>query len=86
MDALNSMTMFDTLLMILISIILIVGVYQFYFFPQNHPLKEPRELSTKADDKIPFIPDYIFHCAGTSSVYKSMKYKKKDYINKYFRH
>jgi membrane-associated phospholipid phosphatase len=64
MDALNSMTMFDTLLMILISIILIVGVYQFYFFPQNHPLKEPRELSTKADDKIPFIPSWAWLYSG----------------------
>lgn len=36
-------------------------------------------ISKSTLDKIPFIPDYIFHCAGTSSVYKSMKYKKKDY-------
>jgi len=58
------MTTLDTLLMLLISIILIVGVYQFYFFPQNHPLKEPRELSTKIDDKIPFVPSWAWLYGG----------------------
>ena len=58
------MTTLDTLLMILISIILIVGVYQFYFFPQNHPFKEPRELSTRVDDKIPFFPSWACLYSG----------------------
>jgi len=58
------MTTLDTLLLIFISIILIVGVYQFYFFPQNHPFKEPRELSTRVDDKIPFIPSWAWLYSG----------------------
>ncbi len=58
------MTTLDTLLLIFISIILIVGVYQFYFFPQNHPFKEPRELGTRLDDKIPFIPSWAWLYSG----------------------
>jgi len=58
------MTTIDTLLMMLISIILIVGVYQLYFFPQKHPFKEPRELNTRVDDKIPFVPSWVWLYSG----------------------
>lgn len=58
------MTILDVLLMMLVTIILIVGVYQFYFFPQNHPFKAPIEFSTTIDDKIPFISNWAWVYSG----------------------
>ena len=40
-------------------------------------------LNTNNLKKIPFIPDYIFHCAGTSSVSKSFIKSKEDYEKNY---
>tara|TARA_B110000305_G_scaffold70427_1_gene79094 strand:+ start:183 stop:1052 length:870 start_codon:yes stop_codon:yes gene_type:complete len=40
-------------------------------------------LNTNNLKKIPFMPDYIFHCAGTSSVSKSFIKSKEDYEKNY---
>jgi hypothetical protein len=46
----------DYLINLILSGILIVGVYQFYFFTQRHPLKKARVFSSPLDERIPFWP------------------------------
>ena len=58
------MNTLDILIMMLMTVVLIVGVYQFYFFPQKHPFKAPIELPTKLDDKIPFVPCWAWVYSG----------------------
>ena len=50
------MTAADYLINLVLSVILIVGAYQFYFFTQRHRLRKPRVLRSPIDDRIPFIP------------------------------
>ncbi|MDR0563591.1 MAG: phosphatase PAP2 family protein [Azoarcus sp.] len=47
---------FDYFVHLILSCILIVGAYQFYFFTQKHIWFKTREFKTFLDDKIPFIP------------------------------
>ena len=46
----------DLFVMVLMTIVIIVGVYQFYFLTQAHMLKPARRFSTKFDEMIPFRP------------------------------
>lgn len=50
------MTAVDYIVNLVLSGILIVGAYQFYFFTQRHPLRAAREFHSPLDEKIPFVP------------------------------
>ena len=54
----------DLFVMALMTIIIIVGVYQFYFLTQDHMLKSARRFSTRFDDKIPFQPGWVWIYSG----------------------
>ena len=43
-----------------IAILLIIGGYQVYFTPQRAPLREPVQLMTWIDEKIPFSPGWVW--------------------------
>lgn len=43
-----------------LSVILIVGIYQFYFWCQRNPLAEPRELKLRIDELIPYWPSWVW--------------------------
>jgi len=43
-----------------LSVFLIVGVYQFYFWCQRHQLARPRELRMPIDDWIPYRPHWVW--------------------------
>jgi membrane-associated phospholipid phosphatase len=45
---------------IVLSVILIVGVYQFYFFCQRHPVRPSRELKMSIDGWIPYRPGWVW--------------------------
>ena len=49
------MTAVDYVVNLVLSGILIVGAYQFYFFTQRHPLRPARVLHSPLDEKIPFV-------------------------------
>jgi len=45
---------------LVLSAVLIVGGYQFYFWCQRNALFEPRELGTFLDERIPFMPAWVW--------------------------
>ena len=45
---------------LVLSVILIVGVYQFYFWCQRNALAAPRELKLRLDDWIPYWPSWVW--------------------------
>ncbi len=45
---------------LVLSVILIIGVYQFYFWCQRNPLAAPRELKLRVDDWIPYWPSWVW--------------------------
>ena len=51
----------DYVVHIVLSVILIVGVYQFYFFCQRHPMRPSRELKMRIDDWIPYRPGWVWY-------------------------
>jgi membrane-associated phospholipid phosphatase len=44
----------------MLSVFLIVGVYQFYFWCQRNPVGRPRELRLRIDDWIPYRPGWVW--------------------------
>lgn len=58
------MTSVDYLLHFMLSMFLIVGVYQFYFWCQRRSLVPPRELKLPWDDCIPFRPHWVWVYSG----------------------
>lgn len=50
----------DYVISLITAIIMIVGGYQFYFFVQRHHLGEPRQMSTRFDDYVPFRPGWVW--------------------------
>ena len=54
------MTTADYLIDLVLSVFLIVGVYQFYFWCQKNPLVPPRELRSSMDDWIPYRPGWVW--------------------------
>jgi len=50
----------DYLIHLILSVFLIVGVYQFYFWCQRNPLRSPRELGSSLDDWIPYWPVWVW--------------------------
>lgn len=54
------MTASDYLIQLTLSVFLIVGVYQFYFWCQRNALTEPRQLRLAVDDMIPYRPNWVW--------------------------
>ena len=54
------MTPADYLIHLTLSVVLIVGGYQFYFWCQRNPLAQPRELRLPVDDVIPYWPQWVW--------------------------
>jgi membrane-associated phospholipid phosphatase len=50
----------DRIIQLVISVFLIVGVYQFYFWCQRNPLAPARELRLPVDDLIPYRPRWVW--------------------------
>ena len=57
-----------------LSVFLIVGIYQFYFWCQRNPLAEPRELKLGIDEWIPYWPSWVW-------IYSCIYYPLILYIN-----
>lgn len=50
----------DYLIHLTLSVFLIIGGYQLYFWCQRNPFTEPRELRLGVDDRIPFWPGWVW--------------------------
>ena len=50
----------DRIIQLIVSVFLIVGVYQFYFWCQRNPLTEAREFRLPLDDRIPYRPRWVW--------------------------
>jgi membrane-associated phospholipid phosphatase len=50
----------DRIIQLIVSAVLIVGVYQFYFWCQRNPLAAPRQLRLPLDDRIPYRPRWVW--------------------------
>ena len=48
------MTFSDYFINLILSAVLIIGAYQFYFFTQRHPLRKPIVWDSVVDEEIPF--------------------------------
>jgi membrane-associated phospholipid phosphatase len=64
----------DYMIHLTLSIFLIIGVYQFYFWCQRHQLARPRELRLPMDDWIPYRPNWVW-------IYSFLYYPVILYIN-----
>jgi membrane-associated phospholipid phosphatase len=64
----------DYLIQLVLSVILIIGVYQFYFWCQRNCVLEPRELSMRIDEHIPYWPSWVW-------VYSFVYYPAILYLN-----
>jgi len=45
---------------LVLSVVLFVGAYQFYFWCQRNALVEPREFNSFVDEMIPFRPEWVW--------------------------
>ena len=54
----------DYAINLLLSLMLIIGVYQFYFWCQRNPLTAPRELGSHLDERIPYRPAWVWVYSG----------------------
>jgi hypothetical protein len=59
---------------LVLTVVLIVGAYQFYFFTQRHPWRPARTFRSPLDERIPFVP-------GWSWVYSFLYYPAILYLN-----
>ena len=50
----------DYVIHLTLSVFLVIGVYQFYFWCQRNQVTEPRELRSPADDRIPYWPAWVW--------------------------
>ena len=50
----------DYVFNLVLSVILIIGGYQFYFWCQRNPLAQPRELKLTLDERIPYWPGWVW--------------------------
>ena len=66
--------MIDLLVQLCMSVILIIGIYQFYFWCQRNQLTRPRQLRLRIDDAIPYHPHWVW-------VYSCLYYPVIVYIN-----
>lgn len=68
------MTPIDYTFNLTLSVFLIIGVYQFYFWCQRNVLVKPRELRLPIDDRIPYWPSWVW-------IYSFLYYPVILYIN-----
>lgn len=68
------MTTADYAIHLVLSVFLIVGVYQFYFYCQRNPIGVPREFRTGLDDRIPYRPGWVW-------IYSFLYYPAILYVN-----
>ncbi|HEY1265812.1 MAG TPA: phosphatase PAP2 family protein [Candidatus Binatia bacterium] len=68
------MNFIDYSLDLMLSVFLIVGAYQFYFWCQRHPLAASRELKVKLDERIPYRPNWVW-------IYSFLYYPAILYLN-----
>ena len=54
------MQIIDYAFNLVLSVILIVGAYQFYFWCQRNHIAEPRELALAIDEHIPYWPRWVW--------------------------
>jgi hypothetical protein len=54
----------DYAICLITAIVMIIGGYQFYFFVQDHHLRDAREFGTALDDKVPFRPGWVWIYSG----------------------
>ncbi|WP_024302651.1 phosphatase PAP2 family protein [Pseudogulbenkiania sp. MAI-1] len=59
---------------LILSGVLIVGAYQFYFWCQRNPLFEPRQLASPLDERIPYLPQWVW-------IYSLLYYPAILYVN-----
>lgn len=64
----------DLVSQLIVSVLLIIGIYQFYFWCQRNPLGRPREFRTAVDDAIPYRPGWVW-------IYSCLYYPVIVYIN-----
>jgi membrane-associated phospholipid phosphatase len=64
----------DLVIQLAMSVILIIGVYQFYFWCQRNQLRKPQQLRSRLDDIIPFQPSWVW-------IYSCLYYPVIVYIN-----
>ncbi|MBS0662595.1 MAG: phosphatase PAP2 family protein [Verrucomicrobia bacterium] len=64
----------DYVVTLVMSVILIIGIYQFYFWCQRNHVARPRELKMAVDDLIPYRPGWVW-------VYSCLYYPVIVYIN-----
>lgn len=68
------MTFQDYLVNLILSGVMIIGAYQFYFYTQRHPLRKEIVWNSPIDEKIPFRPRW-------SWVYSFLYYPAILYLN-----
>ncbi len=68
------MTPTDYVLHLILSVLLIIGVYQFYFGCQRNPIKKTYDLSLGIDERIPYWPSWVW-------IYSFLYYPMILYIN-----
>ena len=54
------MSAIDYLIHLILSVILIVGGYQFYFWCQRNSPVAPRELRSALDERLPYWPSWVW--------------------------
>ncbi|MBC9250001.1 hypothetical protein A9179_06890 [Pseudomonas alcaligenes] len=64
----------DFFINLILSVIMIVGVYQFYFFTQRYTFVEVRTFHSRLDERVPFWPSW-------SWIYSFLYYPAILYIN-----
>lgn len=67
-------TNLDRTIQLLLSVVLIIGIYQFYFWCQRNPVGAPRQLRLPVDDWIPYSPRWVW-------IYSCLYYPVIVYIN-----
>lgn len=68
------MRLTETTIQLSMSVLLIFGIYQFYFWCQRNPLTRPRQLRIPLDDAIPYAPSWVW-------IYSCLYYPVIVYIN-----
>ena len=68
------MQLTDRIVQLIISVFLIVGVFQFYFWCQRNYVAQPREWKLSIDDAIPYWPRWVW-------IYSFLYYPVILYIN-----
>ena len=69
-----AMALTDYVLHLILSVFLIIGVYQFYFWCQRNVIEQPRDLSLGIDERIPYWPIWVW-------MYSFLYYPMILYIN-----